>query len=117
VISRATDGIANFGAELYHRLVHLRLDLLLKRDFPAFENFVDVRAQLARLGIDYRELLFNSEGERVLLRAHGGAEMFLKNVKMSCGALQKNFPRAFVARESLNELCRLLDCSEHRAVA
>ena len=69
MIARTTDGIANFGAQLNDRLVHLRLDLLFERDFSAFEDLVDMRTQFARLGIDDREFLFDSQSERVLFHA------------------------------------------------
>src|SRR4029077_2891184 len=69
VIARTTNGIANFGAQLDDGLVHLRFDLLFKRDFSAFENFVNVRTQLACLGVDDGELLFDSQSERVVLHA------------------------------------------------
>ena len=69
MIARTTNGIANFGAQLNDRLVHLRFDLLLERDFSAFENFVNMRTQLARLGVYDRELLFDSQSERVVLHA------------------------------------------------
>src|SRR4029453_1001052 len=83
VIARTTNGIANFGAQLNDRLVPLRLDLLFKRDFSAFENFVNMRTQFTRLRVDDCELLFDSQSEDVLFRAHGGVGMFLKNVRMS----------------------------------
>src|SRR5262249_24227924 len=83
VIASTANGIANFGAQLNDRLVHLRLDLLFERDSSAFENFVNMRTQFARLRVDDRELLFDSQSEDVLFRAHGGVGMFLKNVKMS----------------------------------
>ena len=41
--------------------MHLRFDLLFQRQFAAFENFMDVRPQFARLGIDDRELLLDAE--------------------------------------------------------
>src|SRR5438046_10491711 len=55
------DVVTNFSAELDHRLVHLGLDLFLEKNFAAFENFLNVRPQLARLWIDNRELLFDTE--------------------------------------------------------
>src|SRR5438874_12592726 len=70
--------LANFGAELNHRLVHLRLDLLFKDNFPMLEDLLDVRPQLARFRIDNGELLFNPESKRVVLRAHGGEQMSVK---------------------------------------
>src|SRR6516164_714256 len=90
VSARTPDGIANFGAQLNDRLVHLRFDLLFERDFSAFENFVNVRTQFACLRVDNRELLFDSQSERVVLNAHRGLEMFLKNATMSCGAPRRD---------------------------
>ncbi len=71
--TRVDDRLANFGAELNNRLMHLGLDLLFERNLPAFEDLLDVRPQLARFRIDDRELLFDAESKCVLLRAHGGA--------------------------------------------
>ena len=71
--ARIDNRLANFSAELHDRLVHLGLDLLLEEDFSAFENFVNVRPQLARFRIDDGELLFDAEGECVILYAHRGA--------------------------------------------
>ena len=70
VRARIDDRLANFGAELDHRLVHLRLDLLFERDFAALENFLDVRPQLACLRIDDRKFLLDAESKRVILCAH-----------------------------------------------
>src|SRR4030095_6977775 len=64
--------LANFGAELDHILVHLRLDLLFKDNLPILEDLLDVRPQLTRLRIDNREFLFNAESKRVVLGAHQG---------------------------------------------
>ena len=68
--------------------MHLRFDLLLERDFAALEDFLDVRAQFARLRIDNRELLFDPEGESVILLAHGGAQISLKNNNLSSRVAQ-----------------------------
>src|SRR5262245_34300106 len=67
------NGIANLRAQFHDRLMHFGLDLLLEEDFSSFENFVNMRAQLARFRIDDGELLFDAESERVVFRAHGGA--------------------------------------------
>src|SRR5260370_4586659 len=64
------DRIANLGAQFHHRLMHLGLDLLLEQDLAALEDFLNVRLQLARLRIDNRELLFDTEGVGVLLLGH-----------------------------------------------
>src|SRR5215471_16163850 len=69
MIARTTNGIANFDAQLNGRLVHLRFELLFERNFSAFEDFVNVRTQLARLGVGDRELLYDSQSERVFLHA------------------------------------------------
>src|SRR5438876_5154848 len=64
--------LADFRAELDNRLMHLRLDLLFEHNFSAFENFLNVRTQLARLWIDNRELLLDAEREGVIFDAHRG---------------------------------------------
>src|SRR5581483_6896966 len=69
----AVDRIANLSAQLHHGLVHLRLDLLLEEDLSSLENFMDMRAQLPRFRIDDRKLLFDTQGECVVLRAHDGS--------------------------------------------
>ena len=46
---RVRDISANVGAELDHRLVHLRLDALLQRYLAVIENLLDLRSQLAGL--------------------------------------------------------------------
>src|ERR1039457_2663422 len=83
VRSRLDNRLANFRAELDDRLVHLGFDLLFKRDLAAFEDFLDVRAQLARLRIDNREFLFDAERESMLLLAHGGGQSSLTSRALS----------------------------------
>src|SRR4030095_2432678 len=80
--------LANFGAELDHRLVHLRLDLLFKDNLPILEDLLDVRPQLARLRIDNREFLFHAESKRVVLSAHHGAQISARNNALSSGVAQ-----------------------------
>src|SRR6266478_10095767 len=46
--------------------MHLGLDLLFQQDLAALENLLDVRPQLARLRIDNRKLLFDTERVGVL---------------------------------------------------
>src|SRR2546428_1932677 len=67
---RVVDRIANLGPEFDDRLVHLGLDLLLEQDLATLEDFLNVRLQLARLRIDNRKLLFDTEGVGVLLLGH-----------------------------------------------
>src|SRR5213076_1612366 len=81
--TRVDDRLTNFGAKLDDGLVHLRLDLLFKRYFPALEDLLDVRPKLARLRIDDRELLFNTQSKRVVLSAHVGRQISLKNARVS----------------------------------
>ena len=81
--ARVLDGIANLSAELDDGLVHLRLDLFFEHNLAALEDFLNMRAQLARLRIDDREFLFNAESKCVVFRAHGGVQMFLKNHGLS----------------------------------
>jgi hypothetical protein len=81
--TRVLDRIANLGAQLDDRLVHLGFDLLFEHDLAALENFLNVRTQLARLRIDNGEFLFNAESKRVLLRAHDGAQMSPKTESLS----------------------------------
>src|SRR2546430_10100675 len=75
--------LANFGAQLNNRLVHLRLDLLFKDDLPILEDLLDVRPQLTGLRIDNGKFLFDTESKRVFLRAHAERGMSLKNVALS----------------------------------
>ncbi len=46
--------------------MHLGLELFLQRELATLENFLDVRAQFARLRIDNRELLLDPECEDVV---------------------------------------------------
>ena len=69
------DVLANAGAGLHHRLVHLRPNALAQHGFAAFfDELTDVRAQLARLGVDDLKLFFDAQrelsGEHVLRRLH-----------------------------------------------
>ena len=86
--------------KLDDRLVHLGLDLLLERDLSAFENFVNMRTQFARLRIDDRELLFNSEGKDVVSSRPWRAGMSLKTVTLSSAARARQFTRALRAKHS-----------------
>jgi hypothetical protein len=81
--TRIDNRLANFSAELNDRLVHLRLDLLFERNFPALENFLDVRPELACLRVDDGEFLFDTESERVVFLRHGGAQISVKNDALS----------------------------------
>jgi hypothetical protein len=70
VLAGVGDRLANLRAQLDHRLVHLGLDLLLQKNFAAFENFLDVGTEFAGLRIDDRELLLNAEREGVVRGGH-----------------------------------------------
>ena len=61
---------ANFRAELDHGLMHLRLDPLLQHYLAILENLLNVRAQLARLGIDNGKLFLDPKSEEVIFWAH-----------------------------------------------
>jgi len=50
--------------------MHFRLDLLLERNFAAFENFVNVRAQFPRRRIDNGKFFLDTEGENMIFGAH-----------------------------------------------
>src|ERR1700676_142028 len=88
VFARIDNRLANFRAKLDDRLVHLRFDLLFERDLAALENFLDMRAQFARLRIDNRELLFNAESVGVVLFAHAGFQTSLKKNWLSSRVAQ-----------------------------
>ena len=66
------DVTADFRAQLDDRLMHLGLDLFLERNFAVLQNFVNVRAQLARLGIDDGKFFLDAEGEDMIFDAHFG---------------------------------------------
>src|SRR5258708_107607 len=76
--TRIDNGLANFRAELNDRLMHLRLDLLFEHNFPALENFLDMRPKLACLRIDDRKFLFDTESKSMLLCAHQGHKSLSK---------------------------------------
>src|SRR5713226_9565613 len=71
VLARVDNRLADLRAKLDDRLVHLGLDLLLEHDFSAFEDFLNVGAQLARLRIDNREFLLDAEGVDVRFHSPG----------------------------------------------
>src|SRR5881394_3305346 len=71
VLARVRDRSANLRAQLDHRLVHLRLDLLLEQDFAALEDFLNVGTQFTRLRVDDREFLLDPERERMVRGGHG----------------------------------------------
>src|SRR5207248_8329664 len=75
-------------AELNDRLVHFRLDLLLEGNFPALEDFLDVRPKFACLRIDNGEFLFDTEGEHVVFGTHAGAQLSFKNNFLSSRVAQ-----------------------------
>src|SRR6185503_8111640 len=54
---------ANTGADFDHRLMHLRLYLLAENHAALVHHLGDVRAQLARLGVDDLKLFFDSKSE------------------------------------------------------
>src|SRR5882757_4937753 len=70
VVPGIVDIAANFRAQLDHRLMHFWLDLLLERNLAVFENFVNVRAQFPRRGINNRKFLLDAEGENMIFDAH-----------------------------------------------
>ena len=70
MLARICNRRTDFRAKLDHRLVHLGLDLFLQQNFAAFENFLNVRSQLARLRIDDGKFLFDAQGVDVIFRSH-----------------------------------------------
>src|SRR5690349_24982979 len=59
------DVAANTRAHFHHRLDHFRLDLFAEKHLAFFEYLGDVRAQLARLRINYLKFLFDAERELI----------------------------------------------------
>src|SRR6266446_3129754 len=86
--ARIDNRLADFRPEFDDGLMHLRLDLLLERDLPAFKNFLDVGTQLPRLRIDNGEFLLDAERVAVILGAHGGRQTSLKNTQLSSRVAQ-----------------------------
>src|SRR6266478_925473 len=98
--TRIDNRLANFCAELNDRLVHLRLDLLFKDNFPVIENLLDVRPELARLRIDNREFLLDSEGKCMLLHLVRSGRISEPSAKSSAACLQKTNSSARFNRQS-----------------
>src|SRR4029453_3328769 len=73
VLADLGDVLADPGADLDHRLMHLRLDPLLQEDLSLVEDLLDVRAQLSRLRIQDLELLLDAEGEGRAFHGNGQA--------------------------------------------
>ncbi len=63
VLPHLRDVLADAGADLDDRLVHLGLDPLLQDEPALLQNLLDVGAQLPRLRIDDLELLLDAERE------------------------------------------------------
>src|SRR4030095_138010 len=57
------DVFADSGADLDHRLDHLRLDLFAQKHLAVFENFRHMRSQLAGLRIDKLEFFLDTKGK------------------------------------------------------
>jgi hypothetical protein len=58
------DVLADGGPDLDHRLVHLRLQLVLEQLPAGFQKLLDVGAQVPRLQVDELELLFDPQREQ-----------------------------------------------------
>src|SRR5438477_3351421 len=84
LLSRASRVAADLGAELDHRLMHLRLNVLFQNHFAAGENLLNVRTQLARFRIDDLEFFLDSESEDVILRAHRSSQYHYASFKTDC---------------------------------
>src|SRR5207253_3896169 len=99
---RVVDRIANLGPEFDDRLVHLGLDLLLEQDLATLEDFLNVRLQLARLRIDNRKLLFDTEGVGVLLLGHWSPKSLSKTWR--CHQVDRPLRRAVLKRACLTNV-------------
>src|SRR6187397_1509745 len=64
---------ADSGAHFDHRLDHLWFDLLTEQHLAVFENFRDVRTQLAGMRINDLKLFFDTECE---LLEHASGTVF-----------------------------------------
>ena len=62
------DILADTGADLDHRLVHFRFDLLAEQHAPLFKDLIDAGTQLPRIRIDDLKLLFDTYRELVVER-------------------------------------------------
>src|SRR6476620_5822277 len=65
------DVAADWRADFDHGIVHLPLDLILEAFLALGEHLLDVRLQLASLGIDDLKFLLDSERERRAWGRHG----------------------------------------------
>src|SRR5437899_3817259 len=99
---RVVDRIANLGPEFDDRLVHLGLDLLLEQDLATLEDFLNVRLQLARLRIDNRKLLFDTEGVGVLRLGHWSPKSLSKTWR--CHQVDRPLRRAVLKRACLTNV-------------
>ena len=61
---------ANLRSKFDDRLVQLRSDPLLQNHLAVSENLLDVRTELARLGIDDLKFFLDAESEDVFSCAH-----------------------------------------------
>src|SRR6266436_6205699 len=107
MLPRIDNRRANFRAKFHDRLMHLRFDLLFQHDLAALEDFLNVRAQLARLRIDNREFLFDTESKRVLFheRRKKNIRRFRRFTQIISGSPKLLLPST---RENLRNLWKIL---------
>ena len=65
LLSRAGYVVADLGAELHDRLMHLRLDVFLQQHLPVGQQLLDAGTQSARDRVDDLEFLLDAKGEDV----------------------------------------------------
>src|SRR5207237_8000895 len=94
--------IAHSRPQFADRLLHLRLDLLPEHDLSTLEDFLNVRLQLARLLIDNRKLLFDTEGVDVLLLGHWSPKSLSKTWR--CHQVDRPLRRAVLKRARLTNV-------------
>src|ERR1700693_2918278 len=95
---------ANLRAQLDHRLMHLRLNMLFEDHLAVGQHLLNVRAQLSRLRIDDLEFLLDAESEDVIFRPHTDTATSLKKYRLSFRGNAKNLSSYLGGRICLPKL-------------
>src|SRR5690348_5926544 len=101
---------ADSGAHFDHRLDHFRFDLLTEQHLAFFQDFRDMRTQLAGVRINNLKLFLNTECE--LLEHASGNSLLTDRFK-----LLTEFPKWFGADGQLFFMGRLPECVSRASLA
>jgi hypothetical protein len=89
MLPRAVSIAANLRAKFDHRLMHLRLGVLLQNHFAVGKNLLNARAQPARFRIDNLKLFLDPECENLMMRAPFSS-LYQCSISGSCSRKRTN---------------------------